>query len=545
MAGRLGDFLIERLLSNGVKHVFGVPGDYNLGFYNKLSKSGIEVIGTTSEANAGFAADAYSRIHGIGCVLVTYCVGGFNLINSIGGAFAEKSPVIVISGSPGMKEREEKVLLHHMVGHFECQHKVFSNITCANTVLRDPERAGYEIDRVLEAVRQYKQPVYIELPRDMVEKAIRYDPYTIGTPKEFQSDPENLTEALSEATEWINESKRPVIWAGVEIARFGLGERLMKFIETTGIPVATDILGKSVVNEKHPLCLGVYSESTSCDEVRDYIAESDCLIMLGVMMTDMNLGFLPLRCQRRQTLNASSQELTIRNHSFRDVKFTDFVLGLAKSKITRRQTIVPKPKAGSFICQKERKLTSVRLFEKVNSILTDEMIVVADIGDALFGSLDLIVPQDQYISPAFYTSMGFAVPGALGVQAAKPDKRAIVLVGDGSFHMSGVEFSTLVRRAKMGYKSNAIIFVINNGGYGTERILMDGSFNDIQSWNFENMPSLVDGGFGAKVTTEDELERVCATALGSKQPFIINAIIDKDDHTPALKRMFGKLAKKV
>ncbi len=293
MRGTVGEFLIDRLQSSGIDTVFGIPGDYTLKFYNNLYKSPLKVVGTTSELSAGYAADAYARVKGIGCVCVTYCVGGFSVANAIACAHAEKSPVVLISGSPGMKERDGKVLLHHMVGSFECQHKMFEHITCANTVLRDPERAGYEIDRVLAAAKEFKQPVYIELPRDMVDRPIKYDAYTLLTPKDSKSDQQSLEESVAEVAGWIKEAKNPVIWAGVECARYDLAKKLIKFAEQTNIPVATTILGKSVVNERHPLSLGVYCESTSDDELKQYMDSSDCIIMLGVMMTDMNTGFLP------------------------------------------------------------------------------------------------------------------------------------------------------------------------------------------------------------------------------------------------------------
>lgn len=539
----VAEFLIERLMTNGVRHVFNVPGDYSLGVCRQIDKSPLELIGTTSEENAGFAADAYARINGMGAVLCTYCVGGFKLMNPVGCAFAENSPVIVISGSPGMKERLPGALLHHMVRSFECQHEVFSNITCANTVLRDPSRAAYEIDRVIESAKHYKQPVYIELPRDMVDKPISYDPYTVGTPSAITSDPENLHEALREVAEWIKDAKNPVIWAGVELARFGLGPKVMKFAEQNNIPIATDILGKSVVEERHPLCLGVYSEATSREEVIDIFKKSDCIIMLGVMMTDMNLGFLPLRCQRRNTINVTSRSLQVRNHSFENVQFTDFVNGLCQGKFDRRTVVnVPSPIYNTrYEVHKGAKLTTVRLMEKINSILTDDMAVVADVGDSLFGALDITVHRhNQFLAPAFHTSMGFAVPGALGVQLANPKLRPIVIVGDGSFQMTGQEFSTLVRM-----NINAIVFVLNNGGYGTERVLMSGTFNDIQNWNYEKMPELVGGGRGYRVTTEDELEEVVKLAIESKGPTIINAVVDSNDYTPALTRMFSKLSKKI
>lgn len=542
MRGTVGEFLIDRLYSRGIEHCFGLPGDYNLNFYSKLYKSKISVINTTNELSAGYAADAYARVHGMGCACVTYCVGGFYIANAVACAYAEKSPVVVISGSPGLKERDGKVLLHHMVGHFECQHKMFENITCANTVLRDPERAGYEIDRVLMAAQEYKQPVYIELPRDMVDRPIKYDPYTLLTPKEIKTDAHSLSEALAEVGDWINSAKKPVVWAGVEMARFGLGKQLMKFCEQTNIPVATTILGKSVVNERHPLSLGVYCESTSSEELRSYMSDCDCLIMLGVMMTDMNTGFLPLKYQKRNTVSATSKTLQVRNHTYSDVKFVDFCEGLFRSKLNRRNNVQVFTKPGtSFVANLDNKITVNRVFEKINSILDGSMSIISDIGDSLFGALDLIVhDSNHFISDAFYTSMGFAIPASLGVQTARPEIRPIVIVGDGAFQMTGMEFSTLVRR-----KSNAIVFVINNGGYETERIMMDGPFNDIQKWEFDKIPNVVGGGIGYRVATEGDLELAVAQSLKTKeQPSIINILIGKNDHTVALNRMFTNVAKR-
>src|SRR5579862_1074584 len=167
-APTIGEYLIKRLYAHGVRHVFGIPGDYVLGFYELLSKSKLRIINTCDEQSAGFAADAYARVRGLGAVCVTYCVGGLKVANTTAEAFAEKSPVVVISGAPGMKEREKNPLLHHKVREFDTQKKVFEQLTAASTVLGDPQIAFQEIDRVLNAALRYKRPVYIELPRDMV-----------------------------------------------------------------------------------------------------------------------------------------------------------------------------------------------------------------------------------------------------------------------------------------------------------------------------------------------------------------------------------------
>src|SRR3954469_10545585 len=177
----IGQYLIQRLYAEGVRHVFGIPGDYVLAFYDELSKSKLKLINTCDEQGAGFAADAYARVRGLGAVCITYCVGGLKVTNTTPEAFAEKSPVVIISGAPGMREREKNPLLHHKVREFDTQKKVFEQLTIASTVLSDPQTAFQEIDRVLHACLRYKRPVYIELPRDMVN-ATGISDYT---PREF------------------------------------------------------------------------------------------------------------------------------------------------------------------------------------------------------------------------------------------------------------------------------------------------------------------------------------------------------------------------
>jgi len=537
-----GDFVIDRLRTAGVRDVFGVPGDYILKFYDKLQKSGIRVIGCTSEMNAGYAADAYARINGIGCVVATYCVGGFSLLNSIACAYAEKSPLLFISGSPGVKERQQDLWLHHMVRTFECQHEVFSHVTCANTVLRNANQAAYEIDRVLGAIKHYKQPGYIELPRDMVDVPITYDSWSIGTPPATAvGDEINLHEALNEATEWINGAKKPVILAGVEVARYGFSKQLIKFAEATNIPVATTLLGKGVVNERHPLSLGVFCGGLSAPEVEEALNESDCIIMLGVLMTDVHFGFMPSKVLRRNVILSTCADMNIRNHSFKKVGFSDFFIGLTKAKIEKRQPPVKQViEERAYRAQPNQKLRTERLFEKIDSIITEEMAIIADIGDSLFGAAALTTNSNHFLSPAFYTTMGTSIPSALGAQIANKNLRPIVIVGDGAFPMCCGELATIYRLGL-----NPIVVVLNNKGYLSERFFQDGPYNDILELNYHEYPKVLGGGSGMKATTEEELDEAFLRALNSDKLFIINAVVDTWAATPGLKRMMGSLAKKV
>src|SRR5215471_9735378 len=243
----IGHYLIRRLEKYGVRHVFGIPGDYVLGFYRMLGESNLEVIGCTREDCAGFAADAYARINGMGAVCVTYCVGGLSLCNSIAGAYAEKSPVVVISGSPGLNERINNPLLHHKVRDFHTQADVFEKICVAGAELDDANEAFREIDRVLDAAARHKRPVYLELPRDMVS-VVPEKPHQFRI-SETVSDPDALNEAVEEAVRWISSCKKAVIIAGVEIHRFGLHDDVLSLAESSNIAIAATMLGKSVISE--------------------------------------------------------------------------------------------------------------------------------------------------------------------------------------------------------------------------------------------------------------------------------------------------------
>ena len=181
----IGQYLIRRLQDYGIADVFGIPGDYVLGFYHLLEESPINVVGCTREDCAGFAADAYARVNGIGALCVTYCVGGLSTCNSVAGAYAEKSPVVVITGSPGLRERINNPLLHHKVRDFRTQLEVFEKLTVAGTELSDPRIAFHEIDRVLDAAVRFKRPVYIEIPaRHGPRRAQRTIPIQTSHPAE-------------------------------------------------------------------------------------------------------------------------------------------------------------------------------------------------------------------------------------------------------------------------------------------------------------------------------------------------------------------------
>jgi indolepyruvate decarboxylase len=538
----IGGYLIDRLLHYGVRDVFGIPGDFVLNFYGMLEESPLRVIGATREDCAGYAADAYARVHGLGAACVTYCVGGLSLCNSIAGAFAEKSPVVVISGAPGMAERRNDPLLHHKVRDFNTQLQVFEKITIASASLDDPLTAFREIDRCFEAAVRFKRPVYLELPRDRVRSPALY-PH-VPAKLSPQSDAASLKAAVAEAAKRINAARQPVLIAGVEIHRFGLQKEVLKLAEKLSIPMSATLLGKSVVAESHPLYLGVYEGAMGKESVRQYVESSDCVILLGAFMTDINLGIFTAHLDPAKCIYATSEQLRVGHHYFRDVLLQDFLVGLnhAGLKPRKKPQLPEHEDRFAEAARTSDKVTVSSLFNHIDEILDNKMVVIADVGDSLFAASDLTIKkQTEFVSPAYYTSMGFAIPAAIGVQTADRAFRPLVLVGDGAFQMTCLELSTAV---KHGF--NPIVVVLNNKGYTTERFLQEGPFNDIVNWEYHRLPDLLGAGWGFEVHTVADLHQSMQAALANQDAFsILNVHLEPMDISPALKRLAERMSKQI
>lgn len=547
----IGDYLIARLQDYGIRDLFGIPGDYVLNFYSQLEASPINVIGCTREDCAGFAADGYARINGMGAVCVTYCVGGLSVCNSIAGAFAEKSPVVVISGAPGLGERRPGALLHHQVRDYRTQMNVFENFTIAGTELSNPLTAFAEIDRVLDACDRYKRPVYIELPRDMTS-------VVPPVAHAFRSanrapDPSATAEAIAESVRMLAAAKRPVIIAGVEIHRFGLQDELIGLAEQAGIPIAATILGKSVVSERHPLYVGLYQGEMGLPEVTRYVEDSDLILLLGAFLTDINLGIFTANLDPNRCIYATSEQLRISHHHYHDVPLRDFLTGLRGKPIPRSDRPIPEvissrqsaPSAVKIVADAE--LRTSRMMAILNQRLDSETIVIADVGDALFAATELTIhDRGEFLSPAYYTSMGFSIPAALGAATARPDHRIIVLVGDGAFQMTGQELSTLLRGGH-----SPIVIVLDNHGYGTERYLHAGDwkYNEIAGWDHPKLLEAYGGGsraVGHRVATEAEFAHAISEAWNDRQRVhLIQAKLAEGDASDTLRKLAERMGRSV
>jgi indolepyruvate decarboxylase len=506
----VAQYLLTRLKEIGVDHLFGVPGDFVLGFFNQVLKSDLKFIGTCNELNAAYAADGYARIRGIGAFSSTYGVGELSAINGVAGAFAERVPVVVITGSPATINFRTRPLLHHTLGDYQFPLRIYEKITVASTQLVSPVTAPAEIDRVLSACLYHHQPVYISLPSDVVMMECDR-PKAFPFPTPAHSDQNALGEAVKEALGMLGKAQKPIVIGDVELIRFKLQNEFASFIDKTGFPYVTMMLGKTVLSEHHPQFIGLFEGDRSRDYVWNRVESADCILQLGALMTDLNTGGFTTNLDDSKTISANIRTVKIKHHYYENVYLHDFILELTE-KLSRRDPATLDIQSASNGCvhrhtkpyrpDPPKPLTIKRFFDRMSHFIQNDSIVIAETGVSLFSAAEMLMPEGAtFIGQAFYGSIGYSVGATLGAGIAAQDRHAVLFVGDGSFQVTCQDLSTMIRN-----RLKPVIFLINNDGYTIERVICDHSYNDIQPWHYHKLVDVFGGGLGLDVRTEGELE---------------------------------------
>ena len=535
----VGAYLAKRLQEVGIHHFFGVVGDYVLDLMDVLLAHDLKFIGTCNELNAGYAADAHARINGVSMVCVTYNVGGLSLVNAVAGAYAELVPMIVVSGAPSTSQQQQQLLLHHTSVNYNLQIDIFAKITVAAVRISSPEQAARQIDQAIATCLQQRRPVYIEIPSDMVNEPCLISE-TLALLPTPSLDHQALSEAVEEAVGLLDQAQRPIILAGVELHRYGIAHHLSELLERTGYPFTTTLLGKSIISERHPQFIGSYAGRLSRDSIRERVETADCVLCLGAFMSDINLGGFTAQLPQERLINANSDKVKIKHHFYQPVSLAAFMAGLTQRLQHKSpQTLEIRPAKEyyqGFELQPNQALQDARFYLRFNQFLDEvggKSIVIAETGDALIATIDLLLYGDtEYIGQALYTSIGYAVPACLGAALAAPDRRPIVLVGDGAFQMTAQELSTIIR-----HQLNPIFFLINNDGYTIERAIHEGSYNDIQPWRYHQLPQVFGESWSCEVRTEAELESALTQARLNTSLSLIEVHLERHDCSFGVQRL--------
>jgi indolepyruvate decarboxylase len=514
-AGRMkiGDFLLRRLEEGGVRHLFGVPGDYNLELLQQLHDSGaLKWIGTCSELNASYAADGYARLNGLGALLVTNGVGALSAINGIGGSYSEHVPVICIAGSIPLRSIDRGLGMHHTMADGTYDHflDAYAHVTAAHARLT-PRNAATEIDRLILTAWREKLPVYMELPSDIayLDIEVPAGPLMLAEPP---SDPERLRSCIAAVAGRLSAATSPAILVDADAGRFGIESALMALAEKLRSPVAVINTAKGVIDETFVHYLGIYNGRASEPHVREAIETSDCLLAVGYRPIEVTTGDFTASLPA-STILARGHSVDVGEDNYQAVTLQEVIKGVidAVPQVKNRPprgvaAAAAGANADGSRADPSAKLTQAAYWRAMQGYLREGDVLFVDNGTsyAIFGLK--FPPKCTFIGSVNWGSIGYSVGALLGTLTAAPERRHILFVGDGSFQVTAQELSTILR-----HDHKPVIFLINNGGYTIERGYLGKTeaYNDVANWAYADLPKVFHRDTSARsfvVKTNGELQ---------------------------------------
>lgn len=525
----VGDYLLDRLAELGVSEIFGVPGDYNLQFLDHIvAHPTIRWVGSANELNAGYAADGYGRLRGMSAVVTTFGVGELSVTNAIAGSYAEHVPVVHIVGGPTKDAQGTRRALHHSLGDGDFEHflRISREITCAQANLM-PATAGREIDRVLSEVREQKRPGYILLSSDVARfptepPAAPLPRYPGGT------SPRALSLFTKAAIELIADHQLTVL-ADLLVHRLQAVKELEALLAADVVPHATLMWGTSLLDESSPNFLGIYAGAASAERVRAAIEGAPVLVTAGVVFTDMVSGFFSQRIDPARTIDIGQYQSSVADQVFAPLEMSAALQALATILTGRgisSPPVVPPPaEPPPAMPARDEPLTQQMVWDRVCSALTPGNVVLADQGTSFYGMADHRLPQGvTFIGQPLWGSIGYTLPAAVGAAVAHPDRRTVLLIGDGAAQLTVQELGTFSREGL-----SPVIVVVNNDGYTVERAIHGETapYNDIVSWNWTELPSAlgVTNHLAFRAQTYGQLDDALTVAAARRDRMVLVEVV--------------------
>lgn len=532
----IGDYLLDRLAELGLTEMFGVPGDFNLHFLDHVvAHDRVRWVGSANELNAGYSADGYARIRGIGAFLTTYGVGELSAINALAGSTAESVPVVQIVGAPPKDVQASGRKIHHSLGDGDFKHfvRMAAEVTCAHADL-DAATATWEIDRVLREVVFRRKPGYLMLAHDVAEVPT-FPPNTPLATDLVQTTP-GAEAAFERAVRRFLSGRRAAVLADLMVHRLGATEQLSAMLSETRLPFATLAWGKTLVDESDPHFVGIYAGAASQPQVREVIEEAEALITVGVEYTDNTTAGFSMDLDAAKLIEISRFGARVAGEVFTPISL-EVALQVIHRVIADLGDVEAMPHETAEDPTTphepgEGALTQDALWSTLASQLESGNIVAADQGTSYFGMAAHRFPASStFIGQPMWGSIGYTLPAILGAGLADRERRPVLLIGDGSAQLTIQEMGVMIRE-----KLPVVVVLVNNDGYTVERAIHgpDEVYNDIAPWRWELVPRL----FGAeeedylyrRVTTEAELLAACKDTMSNREKLVfIEAITDRDD----------------
>ena len=522
------EHVLSRLKDLGVSKVFGVAGDFAFPIDDAVvAFPGIDWVGCCNELNAAYAADGYARTNGIAILCTTYGVGELSAICGIGGAYTEHVPIFHLVGMPSLPTQAAHTFVHHTLGNgeFDFFRKMAEPVVCASAIAT-PQNVAHETERLIAEALYHRRPVYMAFPTDVANQPVVSHAAPLDPPK---SDPASLEKAVAAILEALTAAKTACILPGFLASREGLQQAVQAFVNASGLPFASMITDKSVLEEQQPAYIGMYDGKLMDDSVREFVESCDTVVLIGTILSDFNTGAFTSHLDPEKTIDIRHHRTHVGKKVYPNVEMKDVLTELARRVTKRNQR--PSLQPGSLGPVKgagSAPITVDALYSRWEKFIKPNDIVVTETGTSSMALAFALLPKGaKFYIQAVWGAIGWATPAAFGAAVAAPDRRVVLITGEGSHQLTAQEISQFGRR---GLKP--IVFILNNSGYLIERLLSkdpDIEYNDLAQWHYADLPKALgcDDWFTARVTTCREFDQALKTASQGDRGAYIEIVTDK------------------
>jgi len=508
------EHILGRLHDLGINHVFGVAGDFAFPVEDAVCESRtIQWIGNCNELNAAYAADGYARVNGIAALSTTFGVGELSAINGIAGSYAENLPIFHLVGMPASGVQKNARLVHHTLGdgNFSLFYEIGKRLSCAHAVMT-PENCVAETERLIEVALRERRPVYIGLPFDYATQPIQ-TPEKLLPQTQQVSDNKTLAEAVSLIVKTLADSASACMLPGMLASRYGLINEVLELINQTGMPFATMFMDKSIISESHPNYVGMYNGQLMNPGVRQFVENSDCVVMIGALMSDFNTGGFTAEIPIEKTIAIMTDHVQVGLIRYENISMRD-VLSTLINLLPFKEYQIPSPTGlGKPMMEASGEITPQYLYPRFEELFRKDDIIIAETGTVSMGLGFTLLPEGaQFHNQTLWGSIGWATPAAFGISIAKQERRIILITGEGSHQLTAQEISQFGR-----FDLKPLIFVLNNDGYLIERLLCkdpEAIYNDLPQWRYAQLPEALgcNNWYCRRVTTCEELDEAIREA---------------------------------
>jgi indolepyruvate decarboxylase len=536
------EHVLSRLLSLGIRDVFGVAGDFAFPINEAVSgNKEMRWIGNSNELNAAYAADGYARVHGLAALCTTYGVGELSAMNGVAGSYAENAPVFHLVGMPASRTQAAHRAVHHTLGNgeFELFYKMAEPIVCARAIMT-PENCAREIERLIAAALYHRRPVYMAFPTDYATSPVIGTAQPLAQP---QSDPAALAAATKAILAAIRDAKTVCALPGIFLSRIGLTAQAGDLIKTSNMPFATMFWDKCVLDETLPNYIGMYDGRLMNEEVRAFVEDSDLVLGIGAVFTDFNSGSFTAKIERSKSISIQHHCVRIGEAVFNNVEMKDILVELTR-QVVPKHIISPRAHGlGKPIGKPDDPITVDYLYARWEQMVKEEDLLVTETGTSSMGLGFAQMPKGCTVhNQTLWGSIGWATPAAFGAALASPKRRVILITGEGSHQLTAQEVGQFYR-----FGLKPIIFVLNNDGYLIERLLSkdpESYYNDLAKWHYHKLPEALgcDDWMTVRVTTCGELDEAIKRAESCGTGAYVEVVTDRYAASPLSKKLHDSIA---